>query len=208
MEALLEVAAYPDFSICAMSFNFWHRCVVPPRTLRYLGAAAVAVRAPSGVLASCTASLPPRGTQRTHALAPDIHNHRRLSRHLVASSNAAVTSAEDAAERERRRQFFLPAFERLVQLIRGRVRWVGDGGVARAGRWNLELVQGSGCGAAEGRSDARMLKSPVQGHGLVGLWGQQGKNVWGLHGLVLGCVAVAWLHLYLAAPASMGLTQG
>ena len=25
VEALLEVAAYPDFGICSMSFNFWHR---------------------------------------------------------------------------------------------------------------------------------------------------------------------------------------
>ncbi|KXZ44767.1 hypothetical protein GPECTOR_62g882 [Gonium pectorale] len=25
VEAMLEVAAYPDFSICSMSFNFWHR---------------------------------------------------------------------------------------------------------------------------------------------------------------------------------------
>ncbi|KAG2500508.1 hypothetical protein HYH03_001285 [Edaphochlamys debaryana] len=71
VEALLEVAAYPDFSICSMSFNFWHR----------------------------------------------------LSRHLLSGFSAAGgSSAEEASERERRRQFFLPAFERLVQLIRGRVR--------------------------------------------------------------------------------------
>ena len=25
VEAMLEVTAYPDFSICAMSFNFWHK---------------------------------------------------------------------------------------------------------------------------------------------------------------------------------------
>ncbi|GLC47401.1 hypothetical protein PLESTB_001959900 [Pleodorina starrii] len=72
VEALLEVAAYPDFGICSMSFNFWHR----------------------------------------------------LSRQLLSGSpgSGGSASGDDAAERERRRQFFLPAFERLVQLIRGRVR--------------------------------------------------------------------------------------
>ncbi|GIL53842.1 hypothetical protein Vafri_9477 [Volvox africanus] len=72
VEALLEVVAYPDFGICSMSFNFWHR----------------------------------------------------LSRQLVngLSSGGTNSSADEAAERERRRQFFQPAYERLVQLIRGRVR--------------------------------------------------------------------------------------
>ncbi|KAG2426913.1 hypothetical protein HXX76_012699 [Chlamydomonas incerta] len=75
VEALLEVAAYPDFGICSMSFNFWHR----------------------------------------------------LSRFLTSGftggpGSGAAAGADDAAERERRRQFFLPAFERLVALIRGRVR--------------------------------------------------------------------------------------
>lgn len=27
LEALLEVASHPDNTICAMTFNFWHRLV-------------------------------------------------------------------------------------------------------------------------------------------------------------------------------------
>ena len=83
-------------------------------------------------------------TQRVHAHTPCAHNpfltnpppsSRRLSRFLTSgfsggggggpgsgSGATATGGSDDAAEAERRRQFFLPAFERLVALIRGRVR--------------------------------------------------------------------------------------
>ncbi|KAG2431638.1 hypothetical protein HYH02_013215 [Chlamydomonas schloesseri] len=80
VEALLEVAAYPDFSICSMSFNFWHR------------------------------------------LSRFLTSGFSLGGGGGPGSGSGGSGADEAAERERRRQFFLPAFERLVALIRGRVR--------------------------------------------------------------------------------------
>jgi len=67
VEALLEVASYPDDTIAAISFNFWH-CLAEALTVKRF-------------------------------------------------------SDADEAERERRRQVFVPAFERLVGHIRGRVRY-------------------------------------------------------------------------------------
>ncbi|CAG9460545.1 unnamed protein product [Pedinophyceae sp. YPF-701] len=74
VEAMLEVAGHPDDTICAISFNFWHRlsvelCVPPP---------------------------PPRDEAQQRA------------------------NAEEAA---RRRAAFVPAFEQLVRLIQGRVKY-------------------------------------------------------------------------------------
>ncbi|KAK9830032.1 hypothetical protein WJX72_009312 [[Myrmecia] bisecta] len=69
VQALLEVAAYPEDNICAMSFNFWHR----------------------------------------------------LARHLTSEFSSATESSAD--ERRQRQELFVPTFEKLVALIRGRVRF-------------------------------------------------------------------------------------
>lgn len=78
VEALLDVASHPDDSICAVSFNFWHR----------------------------------------------------LSRALTVGLHPQPLFAEEPAvpkdEAERRLSVFKPVFQRLVTLIRGRVRFPDD----------------------------------------------------------------------------------
>ncbi|KAK9827594.1 hypothetical protein WJX81_001986 [Elliptochloris bilobata] len=76
VEALLEVGAFPDDSIAAMSFNFWHRLA------RYL----------------------------TSGFSPQS---------LEDASSAEETGTEEG---RRRLAVFVPAFERMVALVRGRVR--------------------------------------------------------------------------------------
>ena len=78
VEALLDVASHPDDSICAMSFNFWHR----------------------------------------------------LSRALTVGSHPQPLFSEGPGvpkdEAERRLSVFKPVFQRIVGLIRGRVRFPND----------------------------------------------------------------------------------
>lgn len=80
IEALLDVAAHPDDSICAMSFNFWHRLT---RTL----------------------------TRGSH---PEP---------LESSADDTNVTVE---EHERRVRLFTPIFERLIILVRGRVKFPVD----------------------------------------------------------------------------------
>jgi hypothetical protein len=55
---------------------------------------------------------------------------------LALSPSGAPGQQAPDPERERRRQFFVPAYERLVTLIRGRVRWAPrrDAGAGAFGR--------------------------------------------------------------------------
>lgn len=89
VDALLDVASHPDDSICAMSFNFWHRLTmtltigIHPQSVGFNGT-----------------------TTRSHP--EDEH------------------SPLPEEERRRRVAVFTPSYERLVALIRGRVKFPPD----------------------------------------------------------------------------------
>uniref|UniRef100_A0A7S0WIF6 Importin N-terminal domain-containing protein n=1 Tax=Chlamydomonas leiostraca TaxID=1034604 RepID=A0A7S0WIF6_9CHLO len=97
VEAMLEVAGHPDHTIASMSFNFWHK-----------------------LAKALSSGFSPRSMTRGMSLG---------SGGRPGGSMMDVTAAETpegesaAAESMRRRQFFAPAFERLVALIRGSVRY-------------------------------------------------------------------------------------
>jgi transportin-3 len=92
VDALLDVASHPDDSICAMSFNFWHRLTmalttgIHPQPVGFNGTGA--------------------GSTRSH---PEDE-----------------PSPLPEEERRRRVAVFTPSYERLVALIRGRVKFPPD----------------------------------------------------------------------------------
>ena len=124
VEALLDVASHPDDAICSISFNFWHRL---SRALTIglhpepLGAHACA-EGRGGLcvgtgglgwgaccaMAGCWSAEPPPTHPPSHTTLPP------------AESEEGPVSDE---ERERRVRVFTPTLERLVALIRGRVRF-------------------------------------------------------------------------------------
>lgn len=124
VEALLDVASHPDDAICSISFNFWHRL---SRALTIglhpepLGAHAC-TEGRGGLcvgtgglgwgaccaMAGCWSAEPPPTHPPSHTTLPP------------AESEEGPVSDE---ERERRVRVFTPTLERLVALIRGRVRF-------------------------------------------------------------------------------------
>ena len=59
VEALLEVAAFPDDGICAMTFNFWHRLSCD---LTSSFSPASALHQANGSHQACSPSLSPDGS--------------------------------------------------------------------------------------------------------------------------------------------------
>ena len=115
--ALLQVSAFPDNDVCSMSLNFWHRFA------RFL--------------------TDPVGRQSDAEGDPALLQIAWLGTRVKPSNEAHNVSCDYAeltevtngklpqpsltqAEQEQRLAIFVPAFEHLVGIIRGRVRYPDD----------------------------------------------------------------------------------
>jgi len=96
VEAMLEVAGYPDFTICSISFNFWSKLARQLRPTAFSPSRSSSMMVPVQDMASNIESAP-------------------------AGEDLPMDVSQ--AELSRRREFFQPAFEKLITLIRGRVRY-------------------------------------------------------------------------------------
>ena len=147
VEALLDVASHPDDSICSMSFNFWHRLAraltigLHPEPLGapaggVLGVLGVehrqvgcrGVPAPGLALLASTPCRPacPSLPHLRHTTALHAASHSPTRTRCPPRPDARAESEEGPVsdeERQRRVQLFTPTLERLVALIRGRVRF-------------------------------------------------------------------------------------
>ncbi|GAX77385.1 hypothetical protein CEUSTIGMA_g4831.t1 [Chlamydomonas eustigma] len=92
VEAMLEVAAFPDFSIASISFNFWTKL-------------------------SRQVQMDSKRPLHQH------HNGSGVASSSMPSTRFSAPSSDLDPERVRRAQFFRPAFEKLVTVVRGKVRY-------------------------------------------------------------------------------------
>jgi len=106
VEALLEVAAHPDPEIHAMAFPFWYKL---SKWLRQ----ADSRPSRSGSMASSSS---------TTAMTDAVANGGGADGLPGPPPLTAAEQAAQDAERARQRQFFAPAFEKLLMTARARMR--------------------------------------------------------------------------------------
>jgi hypothetical protein len=136
VEAMLEVAAYPDFSIASMSFNFWAklaRQLRPPRGRDAVGSTRFSAPLAGGRRGG---EVVDRGSRQVVRWPKSSLQHARPSACPLSPSPfllppplaSAPPGPPDTVEfeRQRRVEFFKPAFEKLVAQIRGRLRYPSE----------------------------------------------------------------------------------
>jgi hypothetical protein len=102
VEALLDVTAHPEQDIYSMSFSFWHKL--------------------SWQLKQALPDLQQQQQQQL-AVVPGSSMQPAANGLLSAGSLGQPGSmSQQPMEQQRRREFFRPAFEKLISLVRGRMR--------------------------------------------------------------------------------------
>jgi hypothetical protein len=119
VEALLEVTAHPDADIFTMAFPFWYKL---SKWLRQSDSRP----SRSGSLASSGST-----TNMTDAAAANGGGEGGGAQLPGPPPVSPAEAAAAEAERARQRQFFAPAFEKLLTTARSRMRWVSG----RVGNW-------------------------------------------------------------------------
>ena len=120
VQAMLEVAAFPEDSICAISFNFWHRLSRlltsdPPGQLLQL------LPAHQYLPSSCCTNSAWASSTWHHAVGTSYN-----CCHWCRAGIANGAHVDAALPPPPIPQHFLQAFEQLVNVVRGRVRYPDD----------------------------------------------------------------------------------
>lgn len=103
VEALLDVCAHPDHEISDMSFSFWHKL-----SMQLTRGSSIAEQL--------------HFQQQQQQFPPPPPGSPGGQQLAAAAVQPIMGDPQQAAEQQRRREFFAPCFERLLSLVRSRMR--------------------------------------------------------------------------------------